>query len=154
MIKMSTISVSALALASVLAATNATAEEGEGGQAAVDFRESAMTIYKWYLGPMGAMVKGKTPFDGKAFREHAEGLAAAAGLNLLAGFPEGSAEGTEARPQIWSRWSDFEGKYRALQEQSARLAQVAATGDEAAMRAQFGETAKTCKGCHDDFREK
>ena len=154
MIKQTNMSVLTLALAGVLATTAAASGDDKAGQAAVDFRESAMTIYKWYLGPMGAMVKGKTPFDGKAFREHAEGLAAAAGLNLLAGFPEGSADGTEARPEIWSRWSEFEEKYRALREQSARLAQVAATGDEAAMKAQFGETAKTCKGCHDDFREK
>ena len=154
MTKQTNISVLTLALAGVLATTAAASGDDKAGQAAVDFRESAMTIYKWYLGPMGAMVKGKTPFDGKAFRERAEGLAAAAGLNLLAGFPEGSADGTEARPEIWSRWSEFEEKYQALREQSARLAQVAATGDEAAMKAQFGETAKTCKGCHDDFREK
>ena len=33
-----------------------------------------------------------------------------------------------------------------------KLAEVAAGGDEAAMKEQFGKTAKTCKGCHDDFK--
>jgi cytochrome c556 len=30
---------------------------------------------------------------------------------------------------------------------------VAAGGEEAAMKEQFGKTAKTCKGCHDDFKD-
>ena len=146
--------ITALAFAGALTTTVVASAEDKAGQAAVDFRESAMTIYKWYLGPMGAMVKGKVPFDQAAFRQHAEGLATAAQLDLLPGFPEGSDKDTEARPEIWERWSDFQARYRELQEQSGKLAQIAATGDEAAMKAQFGETANTCKGCHDDFREK
>ena len=137
-----------------LSFTLGAAATASGQQAAVDFRQSAMNLYKWYLGPMGGMVKGKIPFDLMAFQKNAKGLATVASLDLLAGFPKGSAEDTEAKNAIWERWSDFEKKYSALQQQSEKLASVAAGGDQAAIKAQFGETAKTCKGCHDDFREK
>jgi len=54
-------------------------------------------------------------------------------------------------------WSEFEQKYRNLQQHSEKLASIAAGGDEVALKTQFGETAKTCKSCkscHDDFLEK
>ena len=34
-----------------------------------------------------------------------------------------------------------------------KLAEVAAGGDAAAIKAQFGELGKACKSCHDKFRE-
>ena len=34
------------------------------------------------------------------------------------------------------------------------LAKVAATGDAAAVKVQFGKTGSTCKGCHDAFQAK
>ena len=123
-------------------------------QGAIDFRQSAMTIYKWYLKPMGAMAKGKSPFDVDAFRANARGLANAAELDILPGFPKGSGFDTESKDEIWEDWSGFGEKFRALQTEARKLAEVAATGDEAQMKAQFGITAKTCGGCHDKFREK
>ena len=36
----------------------------------------------------------------------------------------------------------------------AYLAKVAATGDAAAVKAQYGKLSKTCKACHDDFKIK
>ena len=41
---------------------------------------------------------------------------------------------------------------RAIQEQAGKLNTVAASGDVAAVRAQFGEVGKACKNCHDNFR--
>ena len=132
-----------------------TAQEADAStQGAIDFRESTMTIYKWYLQPMGGMVKGKIPFDAKVFADKAAGLATAASLDLTAGFPKDSHEDTEAKPEIWQNWDDFVAKHKALQKESQKLQEVAAGGDMDAMKEQFGATAKTCKGCHDDFREK
>ena len=37
--------------------------------------------------------------------------------------------------------------------EAAKLSQVARNGDLAALKGQFGETGKTCKGCHDDYRK-
>jgi len=120
---------------------------------AIDYRSSVMTVMRWNVGPMGDMVKGKKPFDAAKFANHAQDLARTATLDILAGFPEGSDLGeTDARPEIWMSWDDFKGKLEALRTESAKLAEVAASGDEAAMKKQFGATAKTCKSCHDDFK--
>jgi len=124
--------------------------------AAVDFRQSAMTVFVWYLKPMGGMAKGKIPFDQTAFANNAQGLATATRLDIPAGFPKGSydEEESDAKPAIWEKWSEFEGKYRDLQKQAAKLAEVAQGGNVAAMKAQFGATAKTCGSCHKPFRSK
>ena len=132
--------------------------QAAGVQGAIDFRQAAMNLYKWYLGPMGGMVKGKIPFDAAGFKSRAEGLSTAASLDLTEGFPQDSfsdsESDTDAKPEIRENWQDFTAKYQALREESAKLASIAAGGDMAAMKKQFGATAKTCKGCHDDYREK
>jgi cytochrome c556 len=120
---------------------------------AVDYRQAVMNVYAWNVTSMGDMVKGKTAFDGAAFAAHAKDLAAAAQLELMAAFPEDSInDESDAKDEIWLDFAKFQDKHKALREQSAKLAEVAAGGDEAAMKEQFGATAKTCKGCHDSFK--
>lgn len=132
--------------------------QAAGVQGAIDFRQSAMKIYKWYMGPMGGMVKGKIPFDAAAFNNQAQGLATAASLDLGPGFPENSFSDmeseTDAKPDIRENWADFESKYQAFREASEKLAATAAGGEMAAIKEQFAATGKTCKGCHQDYREK
>ncbi len=121
---------------------------------AVDYRQAVMNVYAWNVTSMRDMVKGKTEFDAAVFARHAKDLAAAAQLELMAAFPEDSInDESDAREEIWLDFKKFQDKHQALGEQSAKLAEVAAGGDEAAMKEQFGATAKTCKGCHDDFKD-
>ncbi|WP_260294211.1 c-type cytochrome [Sedimenticola hydrogenitrophicus] len=139
-------------LASGAASTSGMAQEST--QAAIDFRASVMTTFKWYVQPMGAMAKGKIPFDAARFKSRAEGLANATRLDVSEGFPEGSIEESDAKPEIWDNWDEFLSNYRNLQDEADKLQQVAATGDEKAMLAQFKKTAETCGGCHKKFRQK
>jgi cytochrome c556 len=129
------------------------AQAADPVQMAVDYRQALMNVYAWNVTSMRGMVKGDVPFDAEVFARHAKDLAAAARLEALAAFPEDSInDESDAREEIWLDFAKFEEKHQALREQSAKLAEVAAGGDEAAMKAQFGETGKTCKGCHDDFK--
>ena len=123
-------------------------------ESAIAYRQAGYTMLGWNFGPMAQMVRGKAPFDQAAFARHAERVAFLA-PQLLEGFPTGSASGapTEAKPEIWSDRAGFEAKMDALVEESRTLAEVARGGDEAAMKAQFGKTAETCKACHDAYRE-
>ena len=41
----------------------------------------------------------------------------------------------------------------AFNKEANELAKVAATGDAAAVKAQFGKVGESCKGCHDKFRK-
>lgn len=123
---------------------------------AAEYRQSVFTVVKWNFAPIGAMIKGDVPFDAAAVARHAqyvEMMSKAA----LEGFPKGSGpdavKDTEAKAEIWSNWSGFEAKMSDFQKEAAKLAEVAKGGDPAAIKAQFGKTAETCKACHKEFRK-
>ena len=145
----------ALLLGSLSTAAIAHGKEKEGHAKAIDYRNSVMGILKWNMGPMGKMVKGEMPYDQAAFARHAKDLAAAAHLDLLAGFPEDSNEGddTSARSDIWMDWDGFAEKYEALKKASSELAQTSAGGDLEAIKPKFGALGKSCKSCHDAFKD-
>lgn len=123
-----------------------------------DFRSATMSIYKWYLSPMGAMVKGKMEFNAKVFAQNAAGLEAISNINLLEGFPKGSGEDevddSNAKQAIWSDWEDFEKKAKIFQQESKKLAIIAKAGNEVAIKAQFKKTAGTCAACHKKYKTK
>ena len=41
----------------------------------------------------------------------------------------------------------------SFNKEANELAKVAASGDAAALKVQFGKVGETCKGCHDKFRK-
>uniref|UniRef100_UPI002622C9A6 c-type cytochrome n=1 Tax=Dokdonella sp. TaxID=2291710 RepID=UPI002622C9A6 len=59
---------------------------------AIRYRQAAYTMIGWNFGPMGQMVKGKTPWNPGEFAQRADRVAALA-PQLLEGFPEGSQSG-------------------------------------------------------------
>ncbi|MGE5152514.1 MAG: c-type cytochrome [Bdellovibrio bacteriovorus] len=121
---------------------------------AVDYRQGVMNIFSWNAGHMAAMAKGEIPFDAAAFQGYAADLAATAALNILPGFPEESiTDDSDAKDEIWLNWSDFEAKLQDLRRESAKLKELAASGDEAAIKAQLDATRRTCKACHDDYKQ-
>jgi cytochrome c556 len=123
-----------------------------------DFRNATMSIYKWYLSPMGAMVKGKTDFNAKVFADYAEGLKRVSTLSLMEGFPKESGEDhvddSDAKEEIWKNMADFNKKFKAFQTEANKLATIAKAGNEAAIKAQFKKTAGTCGTCHKRYRAK
>jgi cytochrome c556 len=72
----------------------------------------------------------------------------------LEGFIAGSYEGdTDALPAIEQNWDKFEGGMNMFAEKADALAAAAKTGDMDQIRPAFGEVGKTCKGCHDNFKD-
>lgn len=67
--------------------------------------------------------------------------------------PESEVE-TAAKPEIWQQPAQFKAGQVAFGEQVAKLVETAAGSDVAAIKAQAQSLGKTCKGCHDKFREK
>ena len=121
---------------------------------AIKYRQGVYRVIGWNFGPMAAMVKGDRPYDAAAFARHAEIVAYMSKLPLE-GFVPGSENGeTKAKPEIWLDMDDFKAKLEKMQGEAARLAEVAKGGDFNAIKAQFGETGKACKACHDKFRNK
>jgi cytochrome c556 len=66
--------------------------------------------------------------------------------------PESDIE-TLAKPEIWQHPTEFKAGQAAMSEQAAKLAKVASGDDLGAIKTQWQALGKTCKGCHDKYRE-
>lgn len=66
--------------------------------------------------------------------------------------PESDIE-TAARPEIWKQPAQFKTAQTVFGEQVAKLVTVASGSDLAALKLQSQALGKTCKGCHETFRE-
>ncbi|MET0004684.1 MAG: cytochrome c [Candidatus Thiodiazotropha sp.] len=120
---------------------------------AVEYRQGVMNVFGWNMKAMSNMMKGKIPFDQKVFAHHAKDLASASGLNLLPGFPEDSeSEESDALPEIWMEFDDFEAKYQKLAEAARGLSETEVNGDKASLGRALETTGKACKACHKKYK--
>jgi cytochrome c556 len=121
---------------------------------AIKYRQSGMALIGAHFGRLGAMASGRAPFDAKAAAENAEVVAFVSKLPF-AGFVDGTDKGgnTKAKPEIWSQMDKFRAGATRMQEEVAKLNVAAKGGNFDQIKAAFGEAAKTCKACHDDFRQ-
>ena len=122
---------------------------------AIKYRRGVMAAQGWNTGAMGAMVKGEKPYDKAEFAQRAANLAALSKMALEGFLVEGTDKGdTKTKPEAFAEMDKFKGGVEKLNTESAKLAQVAAAGDLGVIKAQFGEVAKVCKACHDNYRAK
>lgn len=148
-------SVTAVALLAIAIGAGASAWAQMKPEDAIKYRQSAMFLVGQNFGPLGAMAQGKIPYDKDAAIKHAEIVAFVSKLPLR-GFQPGTDMGgdTKAKPEIWENMDDFKAKLEKMQQDAAKLAEVAQSGDFNALKAQVGETGKACKACHDKYRNK
>ena len=144
----------ALTLATACYALPAAAQF-EKAEDAIKYRQSALFVMGQHFGRIGAMVNGKTPFDAKAAQENADIVATLAKLPWSA-FGPGTDKGrdTRAKPEIWTEQAKFREHADKLGLETVKLAAAAKTGDLDRLKTAFGETAKSCKSCHDSYRNK
>lgn len=122
---------------------------------AIKYRQSAFTVMGAHFGRIGAVVQGKAPYDAKTTAENANIALVMSPLPFTA-FGEGTDKGgnTKAKPEIWKDTAKFQAAAKDMQAQMVKLDAAAKSGNLDTIKAAFGETGKTCKACHDDFREK
>jgi cytochrome c556 len=144
----------AVALAGVASLALSAAAQPKSAADAVHMRQ---TNYK----ALGAAFKGLHDELQKPAPEKAVLQKYAVQLDSLARhvnewFPPGSGPEagvkTAAKPEIWKNPAEFHKDAQALGEQSAKLVQVADTGDIAAVKAQAQATSQTCGACHKVFK--
>ena len=69
-------------------------------------------------------------------------------------FPENSNQSpSEAKDEIWLQWDDFVGAIQSFENASTALIDAAAAEDPRAMDGAFSDMTKSCKSCHQQFRE-
>jgi cytochrome c556 len=119
---------------------------------AVKYRQSAMFIMGQHFGRIGAMVNGKAPYDPAAAQASAELVAEMAQLPWPGFLPTTDKISQKAKSEIWTDAAKFKEASERLQAEAPKLATAAKARNLDTLKAQFGETAKTCKNCHDNFR--
>ena len=143
----------AVAAAALLACGSAAAQF-KNADAAIEYRQGALAVMDNHYDRIGAMVKGKVPFDAALAQANADLVVTLAKLPWSA-FVEGSDKGdTNARPEVWSQPDKFKAAAQRLQDETVKLAAAAKSGNPDAVKTAFSATAQACKSCHDDFRKK
>ena len=120
---------------------------------AIKYRQAAFSMLSVQIGDMGAMLKGKIPFDAEQFKMRANNAAALSKMPWEA-FYAGTDKGdTSALPAVWSEKDIFMKKATAFQKYADKLAIAAQSGDKAVIGKAFGAWAKGCKDCHKQFKD-
>ena len=125
---------------------------------AIKARQGEMQLRAFNAGPLVAMAKGDIAYDA------AMASKLAGNLKLLLDLDNGRAwmKGTDneaysgkttALPSIWTTYPEI-GEYGKKYGSAVKdLAEVAGTSADA-LKSKIGALGKSCKGCHDEFREK
>ena len=120
---------------------------------AIKYRKSGMFMMAQHFGRVAAMANGRIPFDAKAAAENAE-IATAMSKLPYAGFIEGTDKGdTKAESKIWSEMDKFKAAATKMQDEMVKLNVAAKSGNLDAIKAAVGDTGKSCKACHDNYRK-
>lgn len=128
--------------------------EAQGNEdSRIDYRQKLMSAHGASMGAIGDILKFKLDYGAKHIAVHAKNIHEYATLIPDAFETEVTAGATDAKPEIWQNWDDFTAKAKALQTEAGKLAQVAASGDMAAIMPQVKATGDACGGCHDVYRK-
>lgn len=144
-------------LLSLLAATLASSAMAQvKPEDAIKFRQSGYGFMAWNMGRIKMNVEGGN-FNKEEVIKAANAIQAIANSGMGALYLPGTDKGkgwkdTRVKPELFT---DKEGVGKVATnfvQQANEMAKVAAAGDAAAAKAQFGKLGESCKGCHDKFR--
>lgn len=114
------------------------------------YREAVMEAIGGHMQAMVGVLKGEVPHTSH-LAAHADALAASAEMVPVL-FPAGSGEGrTHALPLIWEEPEAFNQKVEEFRVAAKALA--ATRGEMPAFAGALQEVGKSCKGCHDRYKE-
>jgi cytochrome c556 len=122
---------------------------------AITFRQSGYKFMAWNMGRIKANVEGQYNKDQVMQAANAIQAIANSGMGQL--FVPGSDHGkgwkeTRVKKDFFTDKEGVGKVAKAYIEAANEMAKVAATGDAAAVKTQFGKLGETCKGCHDKYR--
>ncbi len=117
-------------------------------QDTVAYRQLIMKTLGEQAQSIGMIVQGKAPAENIAVHAQVLAIAANAGIDAFTL----KVQGGEARPDVWTKWDDFSKKMAEFSANASDLAKAAKAGGVEAVKAKM-QSALTCKGCHDVYRE-
>lgn len=121
-------------------------------------RQGEMHVRGFSVAPLFAMAKGKIPYDAEQAQKLANNLKILLDLDMGASWAPNTGKDhypkdTHALPEIWSTYPKIAEAGKEYGAAVNALAEVAGGGLEA-LQSKIGDVGQSCKGCHDDYREK
>jgi len=125
---------------------------------AIKARQGMMQLRSFNVGPLFGMAKGDIAYDAELAGKLASNLQRLNEVDLGRAWPKGSDNAsypgkTTSLPTIWTTYPEIGDYGKRYVEAVNKLASVAGNGVDA-LKAEIGAVGKSCKGCHDEFREK
>lgn len=124
---------------------------------AIKFRQSGYGFMAWNMARIKTNVEGAYNKDEVLKAATAIQAIANSGMGALylPGTDKGTGwEKTRVKPEFFTNKEGVTKVAVAFNKEANEMAKVAAAGDAAATKEQFGKLAATCKACHDDFKIK
>ena len=140
------------ALLAVLVLLPLSSALAQSDEAFIKYRQKVMGGIGAHMGGIGDILKEGLPFADH-IATHAAGINASAKLVVAAFKKELHAGATDAKADIWKEFAKFTEGAKAMEDESAKLMQVAAGGDSAATGEQVKALGKTCGNCHKPYRK-
>ena len=143
----------AIGLVTTLTALPAAAQY-RNADAAIKYRQSAMSLQGNHMARIFAMINGQVPFDAKVAAENIEIVALLNSRVQFAAFIDGSDKGnTRAKPEIWAEKDKFTAAINKSQEDVGKLVAAGKTGSLDQIKAAAGTVGQSCKACHDAYQK-
>ena len=123
---------------------------------AITFRQAGYKFMAWNMGRIKANIEGQFNKDEVIQAANVVQATANSGMGKLC--VPGSDKGkgwheTRVKPELFTDKEGVGKVAKAFNEAANEMAKVAATGDAAAVKTQFGKLGETCKACHDKYRK-
>lgn len=124
---------------------------------AIKWRQSAYASMGWSMFRIKSNVEGT--YNKEEVIKAANVIQAIANSGMGALYPAGTDKGTgweptRVKPEFFTNKEGVGKVAMVFNKEANEMAKVAAAGDLAAVKVQFGKLSDTCKGCHDDFKAK
>lgn len=147
-------SIAALALAAI--AGSAAAQVVGKLEDQIRWRQSAYHTMAWSVARIKANLEGA--YNKDQVIEAANVIQAIANSKMGALYQPGSDKGkgwkeTRVKPEFFTDRETLGKVASAFGKEANEMAKIAATGDAAAVKAQFGKLGEACKACHEKFRK-
>lgn len=125
-------------------------------EAAIEGRSSLMGLYNFNAGILFSMAQGKIDYNAEVASAAASNLAAAANMNQMSMWPQGSdnvamAGKTRAKPELWSTFPAVFENAKQMTEAADALAAVAGDGLDT-LKGNIGGVGAACTACHKAYR--
>ena len=121
-------------------------------------RQGEMQLRAYNVGPLFGMAKGKMDYDAELASKLANNLKTQLSLDIGGAWKQGTdidayPGKTTALSKVWTTYPEISNYGKKYAKAVNELAAAAGNGLDA-LKPKISEVGKTCKGCHDEFREK